>query len=618
MVRLRTHWFKKTGRKCFYRKHLKMMTEQFKSVQADVTALADDGGNRQEPARRMEPPAGWWLRPGVLVTAGMLLIAAVYARTITFEFVSDDQSIPGSPWFRSWSAIPQIFSHDLFGWIGGFRSPYYRPMSALWTLTVKQLTGGSPGWFHLSGIVLHLCLFYLAFVLGRRLFRDDLLAAFAALCYALHPGKVESVAWVGSSGCDGLGAVLFFATLILYMEWQERRRVLAYLTSLICFAATMFTKETLGIAIALIAVHYWLHSAAPQRLWKTILIAVPYTGIAAGYLLARRKVLGAPSPTAIHPALSLAAVWNAPAACWWYVRHLLLPVNRGFMYDVNPISGPGWRTFILPLLGILALLAIGSWILLRRRSANVIFLYAWFVLALAPYIAFSPMVQLHDRYLHLASYPFCALVAYLILRMGKAGTAMPVRFTIAVLVIGLWAAGTWHESSYWRNGLSLWLRAIQTAPRAVEPRMRAAALYNRDSEGAKSLQILDDGLALNPKSPGLWRARGLLLLDLRQSPAARSSFLKVIEVSSLYDFHKFPDVQEDKAWAAFHLGLLDLEARNYTSAEQWLRTAVELLPDAPRFHQALASALKGEGRLDEAREQDALALELNRIATSQP
>jgi Flp pilus assembly protein TadD len=73
-----------------------------------------------------------------------------------------------------------------------------------------------------------------------------------------------------------------------------------------------------------------------------------------------------------------------------------------------------------------------------------------------------------------------------------------------------------------------------------------------------------------------------------------------------------------KAWAEFHLGLLDVEANSYTSAEKRLRAALGLLPDVPRFHQALAAALKGQGRLDEAGKEDALALELDRDAARQP
>ncbi len=584
------------------------MTEQTSPPPSGSAAGADTKDSRCEPAS-VAPP--WWLRPGVWVTAGLLLILALYARTATFDFVSDDQTIPNNPWLQSWKTIPDIFTHDLFASVGGIRSTYYRPMSALWVLIVYRLTGGSPLWFHCSAIALQLCLFYLAFLLGRKLFRDQRLAALAALCFALHPGKVESVAWVGSSACDGLGAILFFATLLLYVEWQEHGGALALAGSLICFAGAMFTKETLGIGIALIAIYEWSHGDPCRRMLKTLTVVAPYAAIAAGYLLVRRMVLGKPSPMAIRPALGIAAAWNAPAVCGWYLKHLLLPIPRGFMYDMIPVAGASWRAFGFLLLGLLVILAVGAWMVFRRRSANGILLYAWFVLALAPYIAFAPMVQLHDRYLHLASYPLCVLVAYLILRLGKTPYGAQAAFAIGVIVVGLCAADTWHESGFWRNDLSLWSRAVQTAPRAVEPRMRLASLYSGDADGMRSLQVLDQGLALNPNSPGLWRARGLFLLQRRQYPAARVAFQKVIEVSALYDLRKFPDVLDAKAWAAFHLGLLDIAAKDYTSAEPWLRTALDLLPNVPRFHQALAAALNGEGRADEAREQNAIAVELD-------
>ena len=43
----------------------------------------------------------------------------------------------------------------------------------------------------------------------------------------------------------------------------------------------------------------------------------------------------------------------------------------------------------------------------------------WFVLTLAPAVIVAPMVLQHDRYLYIASYAFCALVAWAILHLGR-------------------------------------------------------------------------------------------------------------------------------------------------------------------------------------------------------
>jgi len=39
-----------------------------------------------------------------------------------------------------------------------------------------------------------------------------------ALLFGLHPSKVESVAWIGSSCVGRAGRVFFFATLIAFFE----------------------------------------------------------------------------------------------------------------------------------------------------------------------------------------------------------------------------------------------------------------------------------------------------------------------------------------------------------------------------------------------------------------
>ena len=143
-------------------------------------------------------------------------------RTIGFAPVYDDNVI--SPWSGGWSDVPKFFTHDIFGSNTGAHSVYYRPLAMLWGFLVSEFTGGAPGWLHLSAIFLHLAVVALAYVFGRRLFGDARLALLTALLFGLHPSKVESVAWIGSSCVDGLGGVFFFASLIAFLKWQEMSR----------------------------------------------------------------------------------------------------------------------------------------------------------------------------------------------------------------------------------------------------------------------------------------------------------------------------------------------------------------------------------------------------------
>ena len=296
--------------------------------------------NEDRPAIRkpFEALADMYQQPRLWLRCGMLLTVLLYIRTTAFDFVWDDLGIPAIPRLKSWKMLWDIFTHGLFNTAEGAHSVYYRPLSVLWTVAIKQFTSGTPAWYHLFTLATNLCVFYLAYALGRRLLHDDRVAALTAVLFALHPGKVESVAWIGSGGCDGLGAIFFFAIVIFYLKWREQQRGRWLALSVLFFAAAMLTKETLVVAVALLPLHYWLTATQDKRhAVQAVGLTAPYLLVLAAYMVVRRMVLTAPATTVnvIQPKMTFEGLWDAPYACWWYARHLVFPVRLGAVYDFN-------------------------------------------------------------------------------------------------------------------------------------------------------------------------------------------------------------------------------------------------------------------------------------------
>lgn len=558
---------------------------------------------------RVEALARWLLQPGIFLRIGMVILAALYVRTVTYDFVYDDLTGLVSE-AQSWKSIPSVFTHDLFAVTGGGSgSVYYRPLAPVVGIVLGLLTGGAPAWFHLYAIFLHLAVFGLAYLLGRLLFRDETVALVAALLYALHPTKVESVAWAGGGACDGLGAIFFFGTLICYLKWREVRRRGWLAGSVALFAGAMLTKETLIILPALIAAHYWLNALDGRGFRETIRLMIPFGIVLAGYMYLRHIALSAP-PTAvssstaeyIRPTFTWTNVWSAPVACWWYIKHLACPTGLSVVYDSIIVYRPTLRGFVLPALALVAFLGVAGWIWLRHRSANSSFLIIWSVIAMAPYIVLAPMVQQHDRYLHIASYAFCAGLGYVIVRAGNLDTRKTwIRFAAGVALMALWAGSVWHETGFWEDNLSLWKRAAKIAPSLIEPRHILANLYAEKGDPAAAFQAIDDGLKLRPNSPTLWQTRALLLYRNQRYEEARQSFLKSMDAGESY---------VGRPICAYYLGQIDIRDKNFVSAERWLRMAIASSPQAVGYHSSLAIALEGQGRIAEAKEQYQMEREL--------
>lgn len=586
-----------------------------------------DAGEVTRPPVTVAAPqeARWWIR------ASLTLLFALYVRAIGFAPVYDDNAI--GDWV-GWRDVPKFFTHDIFGSDGQAHSVYYRPLAVTWGFLVGAVTGGAPGWLHLSAIFLHLAVVALAFVFGCKLFSDVRLAGLTALLFGLHPSKVESVAWIGSSCVDGLGGVFFFGALIAFLQWRRNGSARSgasesgssksarwWVASVALFAAAMFTKETMvGIPI-LMAAYLWLEpagrdgseaSSTTARFLMLLRSLTPYAMVWAIYAAIRHRVIK-PAPSSaeyIHPTFTLGNLWTAPYSIWWYLRHLAMPWGLAVEYTSAVLEHPTLRGFILPALGLIAL-ALAAWALWRRQgSAVAAFLGFWFVLNLAPPVIVSPMVQQHDRYLYLSAYPFCALLAWAILRLGKLPSR--ARFGLAFGLVALWSALTWHEMGYWDSDATLWARALQISPSNLKAEVQVAELYQEAGDVPRALRELDEGLRYHPNSPSIWLTRATILVGDKRPDEARTAYLNVLRVTEPAASQALapgPRAMQ-RAQAAYQLALLDASSGKFVEGESYARTALSLRSDGTGFHAALAENLEGQGRKQEAAGEGATELRL--------
>jgi tetratricopeptide (TPR) repeat protein len=591
------------------------------TVQAHVAA--------NPPAGLALPGERWWFR------MALALIFALYVRAITFAPVYDDNYL--SDGTGGWSDVPRFFTTDIFGTAGTAHSVYYRPLSMTWGFLVGTVTGGAPGWMHLSAIFLHLAVVMLAYVFGRLLFGDERMALLSALLFGLHPSKVESVAWIGSANVDGLGGVFFFASLIAFLNWHKRPQEKSHeggmagwmALSVAMFTCAMFTKETMVQILILMGAYLLLNGPAENtlavgtarqtrmraltdRMVRTARTLLPYGAVWVVYMAIRHQVIkpAAPSAEYIQPTFTHNNLWTAPYSIWWYLGHLTMPWGLSVEYTSHVIDQPTWLTFGLPALGLLFFLAAAGWLCWLQRSAVAAFLLFWFALTLAPAVIVAPMVLQHDRYLYLASYAFCALVAWAILRLGS--FPAKARLAVALGVVALWSGLTWHETGYWDDDMALWGRVLQISPSSTKAQIQLAFLCANYGDSRKALSLLDDGLRYHPNSLNIWLARASILADNLQTDEARAAYLKVVQLTEAAPGQAVPPGQPTRirATASYRLALIDIKAKNFAEAEHYIRMALSLRPDGVGYHAVLSESLRGEGRMDEANVENSLELRL--------
>jgi len=380
----------------------------------------------------------------------------------------------------------------------GPTTPYYRPLFTVylmagWKLWKTDLPAGqsedsvppdrlqwAAGW-HLINVLMHLLAVSFVFLILKRITGDLKLTAIATLLFALHPLRVESVAWI--SGVTDLFLALFLLpSFYLYMRYREEGNKNYLAGSLFLFLLAAFSKEP-AVALPIFIGAYELFiinqdRQLAERLRAALLFPVLFLMMAFTYFAMRYNALGFllndPSFTSYPP---YQVVLTIPLAICKYVGLLFWPVNLSIFHGTPMVTSPlSWR-FILPLLAVAAL-AYGLWQLRGSRIAR--FAILWFAINLLPVLnlsAFGSDFLVQERYVYLASMGFSLLLAMALVRLpwGKLASRLAARaaFVLAItLLLTKPLAGIVVE-----RGLALDdSPAMQTAVIVVMTLLMAAAL----------------------------------------------------------------------------------------------------------------------------------------------
>jgi tetratricopeptide (TPR) repeat protein len=423
-------------------------------------------------------------------------------------FVYDDHSMVGNPALLRWKDVPGVFSQDL---ILDHGSNFYRPLTVLWQGLVHRLAGTNPVAWHFSGILLHLLCVVLVFGLACELLDDRKLAMFAAAVFAVHPTHVEAVTWVSDAADPLMTAILLLSALAL-LRWLKSGSPGWWAASWLLAAACCFVKETGVVMPALLLVLAFSVRGKVSRP-AILLTGFSFLVSSCGFLVLRSQILHGFS----HP-LSTAGtremVLTVPAALWFYLSHLLLPVTLSPFYPLAFVSE--WRSaaFWVPFLLLAALLAALGWLFQCLSDRRLFCFYA--VWALAPLIAplylklFPEFELVHDRYLYI---PTIALGVALAGGLKKLSGVSSEHFTRNYLLIAMAvlltaaAAQTISYEGVWRNDMSLFQRAVALTPR------NARAMVNL---GVNELQQgnYQEGTALLKRSLEIQPANAFAFFDL--------------------------------------------------------------------------------------------------------
>ena len=170
------------------------------------------------PFRREVQPYNHWRSFAVCLLVA-LAVWAVFGQTLRYEFVNYDDDVyvyenPRITRGLSLNGIRRAFTHDQ-------RSPRMVSIDCNLPHGGLAVLRTEPGGHHLTNVLLHAATAILLFLVLRKMTGAFWRSAFVAAVFAIHPLRVESVAWV-TERKDVLSGLFFMLTLWAYARYAQK------------------------------------------------------------------------------------------------------------------------------------------------------------------------------------------------------------------------------------------------------------------------------------------------------------------------------------------------------------------------------------------------------------
>jgi lipoprotein NlpI len=401
---------------------------------------------------------------------------------------------------------PHIKGFTLHNVAKVFSSAYqsnYQPLTMLTYMVEHQLFAMDAAAYHRTNLGLHCLNALLVFALFSALSRDRLVSLTVATLFAIHPLRVESVAWIAERK-DVLSGLFYLLSLLFYLRARgDGSRRYRWLCGGALLCSLLAKPMAVSQPLVLLGLDYLGGRTLDRR---AVVEKLPYFALASGFAtiaLVTQHVASA-DPGQLAVALSLTQRLGAPFyGLAFYVLKSIAPIALCASY---PFPEGTDRAALLPFLVAPVVVLAGAWAVyrMRARSRTVVFGALFFVVTALPVLQIVPVGTsvVAERYTYIPALGLYLLVGAGVRHLVSEGLA---KQKLAKVLLGtgagvatvVLASLTYARCSVWKDSLSLWTDVIDKHPSALAYNNRGS-FHGKRREYGSALADLDQAIRLRP------------------------------------------------------------------------------------------------------------------------
>jgi tetratricopeptide (TPR) repeat protein len=580
-------------------------------------------------------PAGLndrWTVSGVCLFL-VAITFAVFGQTLYHEFVYDDNDYvyenPEVARGLTFKGIVWAFSH--------VHSSNWHPLTWISHMLDCQLYGLSPGGHHLTNILLHTAAVILLFLVLRRMTGALWRSAFVAAVFAIHPLRVESVAWVAERK-DVLSGVFFMLTIGAYVGYVSHPRSLVrYGLVMLLFALGLMCKPMLvTLPFVLLLLDYWPLVRVAGGGWRVTRFGVQVPQLSTlnhllyeklplfGLAVASGMVTIFAQTKAIQSFEQISLplrVGNALISYVAYLGQMFWPSGLAVLYPFAAMD-VGVSGVVLSLV-LLAGISAGAFVLRHRRYFLTGWL--WYLIMLAPVIGILQVGSQAraDRYTYLPQIGLYVLLTWAVadLCAGWRHRRVVLGGCATILLVALIFCAR-VQTAYWRNSESLWTHTLAcTSDNAIAHNNLGVTLLQKGKVD-EAIVHYQKALQINPDHVEAHIDFGNALIKKGSVDEAMVHYQKALQINpdsakahdnlgnalfkkgnvdeAIIHYQKALQIKPGSAETHYNLGNALLQKGNVDEAIVHYQMALQIKPDNTEAHNSLGGALLQKGKVDEA------------------